>query len=146
MAAGGASWALQVAITSALRSSSAVAAIVGNTDRQVIDFVPEKPAYPYVLVGDDAWIDDSTKTEKASLHTVTVYAVSTYRGSRECKMLLEAIFDALDRLLPDLGSEYSCRTFSASEDEPATVALLDDGLTHQGAVHFRALVQETAAL
>jgi hypothetical protein len=105
----------------------------------VYDHVPQKTAYPYVVVGDDTAIpwdtDDSLGTEA----TVTVHAWSQYRGAAEAKQLLGQIYAALHRA--DIAVQNAHTIESIAEFQQTIVE--SDGLTRHGIIRFRITVDET---
>lgn len=61
----------------------------------VYDNVPEKPLYPYLIIGRDNAIDRSTKTYFAEEVTIQLNFFSLYRGYKEVKTLADEIVEKL---------------------------------------------------
>jgi hypothetical protein len=123
-----------------LQIQKAVYTVLKNAlSEPVYDHVPQKTAYPYVVVGDDTVVpwdtDDSLGTEA----TVTVHAWSQYRGRAEVKELLQKIYLALHR--QDVAVENAHTIESIAEFQQTIVE--SDGLTRHGIIRFRITVDET---
>jgi hypothetical protein len=120
-----ASLALQGAVYSAL--ATALAPV------KVYDDPPQGSAYPYVVIGDDACADASTKTDEGEDIDLTIHVWSRYRGKKEAKEILAAIKDALhDQPLSATGWGLVMARFEFSSVFPDP-----DGLTMHGVSRFR---------
>jgi hypothetical protein len=104
----------------------------------VFDNVPQDTGYPYIVIGDDTSVEWDTDDSIGSESTITIHAWSRYRGRKEVKEMLRAIYSALHRAefsveggyLVECGAEFQ-ETFLES-----------DGLTRHGVIRFRLLVDE----
>ncbi len=105
----------------------------------VYDHVPQKTAYPYVVVGDDTAVPFDTDDSLGTEATVTVHAWSQYRGRAEVKELLEDIYDALHRA--DIAVQNAHTIESIAEFQQTIVE--SDGLTRHGIIRFRITVDQT---
>ena len=104
----------------------------------VYDHVPQKTAYPYVVVGDDTSIPWDTDDSLGAESTVTIHAWSQYRGRAEVKGLLQQIYDALHR--QDIAIENAHTIESIAEFQQTIVE--SDGLTRHGIIRFRITVDD----
>lgn len=126
------SFALQKAIYTALDDNSALSALVTG----VYDDVPEGTSYPYITIGDDTAINVGTKTVDALEYTLTLHAWSQYRGRKEIKQIMSAIYDVLHDT--SLTVENSVLVNIKQEFEQSFVD--GDGITRHGVMRFRAVV------
>jgi hypothetical protein len=86
--------ALQAAIYTRLTGFAPLTSLIAG----VYDNVPENAHPPYVLIGDDTAIDDSTKLAAGWEATVTIHAWDFEQsGRKSVKAILSAIYDALHR-------------------------------------------------
>jgi hypothetical protein len=123
---------LQKAIYSALNGDAALSALVTG----VYDDVPEGTAYPYVVLGEDTGINFGSKTLDGLEYTLTIHAWSQYRGRKEVKEIMEAIYDALH----DASLSVTDATLVNIRQEFETTLMDADGLTRHGVMRFRAVV------
>ena len=129
---------VQSAMFDALASSSEVLGLLGNPP-QIYDHVPPGTAFPYVTFGAVSVQPYDTKTEIGFEQIVTLNIWSRYRGSKEMKDILQALYDALHRASLSVSSEV----FLLSEFHSADMAPLDDGLTYHAAARFSITTQTT---
>jgi len=123
---------LQAALVAALKGSAAVQAVVGA---RVYDHPPQSPAFPYVSVGDDQVVDDSTACEDAFECFSTVHLWSRAKGKPELKRLGAAVRAALDVDLTLTGFRL------VTHEHRDTRYFRDaDGVTEHGVASFRYLV------
>lgn len=139
--------ALQRAVFSALRDSDTMLAAFGSERPRVFDSIPQpepnetEAAYrkrvrmPYVTIGDDQIIDDSTTCEKAWEVFVTVHVWSRAVGRIEAKSIGSAIEETLDTTLTIDG-------FVVKEHElrDARYPIDPDGVTTHGIIVLRYLI------
>lgn len=134
---------LQKAIFSTLRDDATVIAAL-NGEARIYDRVPplastaaakNGAAFPYVTVGDDQIVDDSTTCGEAYELFATVHIWSRDVGKVASKLLASAIRAALDAPLVIEGFDVIVHEFSDARffREP-------DGLTEHGVLTFRYLV------
>ena len=129
--------ALQASVLTALRSTGALTALLGNGSNGVLDHVPENTAYPYVVIGESRGRPFDTKTEQGMEQTLTIHSWSRYRGMKELKEIMAAVVAALDRQsLSIVGHSLVLLQFESSETQ-----LDRDGLTRHGLQRFRALTE-----
>ena len=141
-------WALQQAVTSALKADATLRTLTEKTPAGIYDHVPqklwEKPELdghfkPYVVVGETEAREWDTKTEDGMEQTLMVHTWSRGRGMKEPKQIMGAIVDALDQVaLSVTGHDLVQLRFEFSE-----TFLEDDGLTRHGVQRFRALTEAT---
>jgi len=134
---------LQKAVYSTLRDDAAVVAAL-NGEARIYDRVPPQAspagaksgaAFPYVTIGDDQVVDDSTDCGDAYELFVTVHIWSRDVGKVASKLLASAIRAALDVPLAIDGFVVVVHEFNDARffREP-------DGLTEHGVLTFRYLV------
>lgn len=131
-----ASWPIQKAIFDKLEAvfSDSPPPVAGVT---VHDHVPPGTQCPYIAIGEDTAIDRGDKTNPGQETTITLHIWSEYRGRREVKQIMAAIYDALhERDLTVSGQNVVLLRFDFSE------TFLDpDGLTMHGVVRYRIVTQ-----
>lgn len=129
---------LQKAIFSTLESASITdyggAAITG-----IFDDLPEGTDYPYVVIGEDTAVDDSSKDKTIFEHTLTIHVWSQYRGRRDIKVIMEQVHDALHNVDISIAGASLCNL----RQEFQTTLLENDGITRHGVMRFRAVVSDT---
>ncbi len=104
----GSAWALQDAV--------AAAVMTAVTPVSVYDVVPDPPAYPFVLVGDDAAKDWSTSESHGEDVVITIHVWSQDSGREELKTLQGQIYNALhDQNLAVSGYSVAALVFVSSE-------------------------------
>jgi Protein of unknown function (DUF3168) len=129
---------VQGAMFNALAASSEVQSLLGNPP-PVFDHVPPGTAFPYVTFGALHVQPYDTKTEIGFEQIVTLNIWSRYRGSKEAKDILQALYDTLHRASLSVSGEV----FLLSEFHSADLAPLDDGLTTHAAARFTVTTQTT---
>lgn len=129
-----ASLELQGAIVAALKSSPAVAALVGP---RVFDRVPSDAAFPYILLGPDQVLSDGAECIDAVEISLQVDAWSRAVGFPEVKQIAGAVRTALhqaDLALP------AAALLSLEHRQTRTIRD-PDGITSHAVVEFTALVE-----
>ena len=126
---------LQKSIFNALDGDSTLQNLV--TD--VYDFVPENTAFPYVKVGEETSIDNSTKTLQGNEHTLVIHTFSRYRGSKEVKEIMSRIY----ALLHESSLSVSGASLVNLRFEFSDVIKENDGVTSHGLQRFRAVVYDS---
>jgi hypothetical protein len=105
----------------------------------VYDHVPQDTAFPYIVVGDDTSIPFDTDDSIGSETTCTIHVWSQYRGRKQVKDIMGAVYAALHRAsfaITD-GALIECASeFAESFLDP-------DGLTRHGVIRFRLIVEST---
>ena len=104
----------------------------------VYDGVPPNAQRPYVVIGDDACVDDSTKDQDSWLITASLEAWDDRaRGRKSVKQILGAIHDALHRqALAVTGFTVDWVRYVSESTEQS-----DDGLTYLGIIRFQIRVE-----
>lgn len=82
-------WPLQASLYNRLKNDTAV-----NGKANVYDAVPEGAAMPYVTIGEDTSVPDSTKTYDAEEITHTLHVYSSYNGKKEVKEIMSLVLEA----------------------------------------------------
>jgi Protein of unknown function (DUF3168) len=119
-----------------LAGDTTVQALLGNPAR-VFDHVPQGSPFPYLAIGSVSAIPFDTKTEAGLDQNLTIHSWSRYRGLKETKDIMAAVFAVLDgQSLAVTGHTLVLLRF-----EFATTFVDDDGLTRHGVQRFRALTQ-----
>ncbi len=129
-------WPAQQALHAKLLADANMQALLGNPLR-LYDQVPHEPVFPYATYGEMTAASFDTKERYGLEQSISFYIFSHYRGRKEVKDIMAALFAALNgATLSVSGAQFvDCRFLSA-----ATV-LSDDGLTQQGIMRFRILTQ-----
>ena len=106
----------------------------------VFDEVPEGTATPYVTLGYGTAIDYGTKDTDGGSYTVTFHVWSEYRGSKECKQIMDRIHTLLhNHSLSVTGFNLINLRFEFSE-----ILRDPDGITRHGVMRFRAVILGTS--
>ena len=126
------SFAIQKAIYDSLNSDTTISGMITG----IFDDVNEGTAYPYIVIGDDTAINVGTKTVDALEYTLTLHVWSQYRGRKEVKEIMAAIYDVLHDA--DLTVQNSVLVNIRQEFEQTLVD--GDGITRHGVIRFRAVV------
>lgn len=122
----------QEAVYAALVSDVGVRALLGTPPR-VYDHVQDDAAFPYIAFGVAHVAPDDSKLDSAFEHTLTLDIFSRYRGAKEAKEILQAVYAALHRA----ALSASGASFPLCEFHSAEIAPLDDGLTTHIAARFK---------
>ena len=104
----------------------------------VYDNVPENAVAPYIVIGDDTFIEYDTDSLRGFEATITVHSWSTYRGRAEVKTIMGLIYEALHR------AEFTIAGYNliGCDCEFSESFLESDGLTRHGVQRFRILIRE----
>jgi len=136
---------IQAAIFARLSGFDGLADLIG--DGQVFDFVPDDTEPPYVLIGDDTSVDDSTKTEGGWDMTLTVHAWDFEKaGRKSVKAILSAIYDALHRREGAFSLDGFTVDFIACEFEQTFRDASEEGQNdrfYHGVQRYRVLIAAT---
>ena len=129
-------FAAQETVYTRLAADATLKTLIGNPVR-LYDVVPPSSAYPYVTLGDALVRELDTKDGTGFVQELVFEAWSRYRGRKELKNIMQAIYDSLHRAsLTVSGCTFvDCRFLAAA------TRLDDDGLTLHGTLRFRLLVQ-----
>ena len=123
-------WEIQKAIFSRLSS---------ELSYSVFDHVPQdEQDFPYVVIGDDTGLQWDTGDSRGSESTLTIHVWSRQLGRRECKEIMDEIYQALHEYELDIDDMHTviCHwEFSESFLDP-------DGITRHGVTRFRIIAEE----
>jgi hypothetical protein len=129
---------VQQAVFDVLAADTAVQALLGNPAR-IYDHVPPGAVFPYVVFGPVVTRPYDDKDRTGFEQTVTLDIWSRYRGSKEVKDILQAIYDVLHRAELDVEDEV----FVSCEFVGADVVPESDGLIYRGEVRFDVITQSS---
>ncbi len=129
-------FAVQEAVYGTLSGNAALQSLIGNPTR-LYDVVPPAAVFPYVTLGDLTIKEFDTKDRSGFEQILVLRAWSRARGRKELKQIMQAIYDALHAAsLSVTGADaVSCQFQSAATSAES------DGLTLQGVLRFRVIVQ-----
>jgi len=128
-----AQFALQSTVYSTLTGDSTLTTSLGAS---IFDEVPEGTATPYVTIGEDTTTDYSAKGIDGSDITVNIDVWSEYKGSKECKEIMDRIHD----LLHDSNLSVSGFNLVNLRFEFSDILRDPDGVTRHGVMRFRAII------
>ena len=119
-------------------------ALDGVLSAPVYDHVPQKQPYPYVVIGEDNFVDWSDDTKNGMEATVNLHVWdrpennSGKRGKEVTKRIQSEIYSILQRSSFDIGTYGNVgMTFEYSD------CFMDsDGITYHGVQRFRLYVAE----
>lgn len=132
------SWELQKAVYSVLNGAS-ITDYAGSSITGVFDDVPESTAYPYIVIGEEASNNISTKTLDMHEHTLTIHTWSQYRGNKDIKVIMKQIYDNLNDVSLSVSGGQSVNL----KQEFLTTLIEGDGITRHGVMRFRAVVSDS---
>jgi len=132
------SFELQKTVFSALNSASITDA-AGSAITGVFDDVPEGTAYPYIVIGEEASNNISTKDLDMHEHTLTIHTWSQYRGLKEIKVIMKQIYDTLNNSSLSVSGGQAVNM----KQEFLTTLIDADGITRHGIMRFRAVVSDS---
>lgn len=133
--AGDAQFAVQDAIHDALVAASAVTTLVGTDN--VHDHTDAGTTYPYIVIGEVAAVPFDVKGTDGMDQTVQIDTWSRYRGSKEAKDIMRAVYQTLHRASLTIAGQDLVQirwTFSDIDRDP-------DGLTRHGIQQFQVITQ-----
>lgn len=123
---------LQEAIYSALN----VNALTVDLSCAVVDEPTNDQSYPFVSIGDARADDYSTKDLDGGEYEITFDVWSQYKGSKECKQIMDKIHDLLhDSNISVTGFNLINLQFDFSD-----ILRDPDGVTRHGVMRFRAII------
>ena len=126
--------ALQDAIFAALQGDANLMQVV----EEIWDEPDEDAPFPYVSIGDSTVVDNGTKTENGTEHTLTLHTWSQAAGRSETKQIMGLVYAALhEKDLSLVGDRLINLRFEFGDDfrDP-------DGRTYRGVMRFRAVIEE----
>jgi hypothetical protein len=128
-------WDLQKAVYTALAADGPLLALLGGA--HIHDAVPQRPAFPYVVIGEAQIRDWSTGTETGSEHMLMLHVWSRYGGKREAHEIADTVRAVLDGALLGLeGNRLVNLRHQYSE-----LKRDEDGETQHGVLRFRAVTE-----
>ncbi|MBV8061585.1 MAG: DUF3168 domain-containing protein [Alphaproteobacteria bacterium] len=128
---------LQQSLYNALAASAEITALLGSPPR-LYDHVPPGAVFPYAVFGATHITPYDNRTDTGFDHLLTIDIWSRYRGSKEAKDIVTALYDTLHRASLPLAGQ----TALLCECHSAEVALENDGFTTHAAVRFNILTQD----
>ena len=131
-----ASWSLQAAVFAALQADVTLQSLLGDPPR-VFDATPPLPAFPYVVIGDDAETNWDTATEEGSEHQFEIHVWSRSGGHKEAK----AIADAVRATLDNAALSLTGHTLIGIRYLDADFTRETDGETYRATLRFRAVTE-----
>lgn len=133
----GADWNIQKAIAELLFADTNLSALIGD---RLYEEVPDKPQFPYVVLGDTQEIDDSVQCLDGSELFIDLHVWTNEPGYKKCKLISAILKTLLHRADLTLDEERCVliehritRTF-----QDRTVII------KHGVVTFRALTEVTS--
>lgn len=103
----------------------------------VYDDVPQNAAFPYVVIGDDTSIPLDDDCGSGFESTITLHVWSIYKGRKQVKDIMGAIYAALHRQDLTITGGYLITMNFDYQD-----SFLDpDGVTRHGVIRFRLLTR-----
>lgn len=127
---------LQQEIYQALTGDSTLMTLVTG----VYDRVPQDSAYPYVVIGDMAGNDWSSKTTTGMEYLITLHVWSREGGRKETALIMERLHTLLHQSnLTITGQSLVLMQFLSS-----SLSLENDGWTYHGILRLRALLETTS--
>jgi hypothetical protein len=130
-------FALQSAIYSTLNSDSNLTSTLGAG---VFDDVTEGTDTPFVTIGEDTASEYDTKDLDGTETTINIDVWSEYKGSKECKQIMDRIHDLLhDSNISVTGFNLVNLRFEFSD-----IIRDPDGVTRHGVMRFRAVILGTS--
>lgn len=129
-------FAVQDAVLEVLAASSAVQEHLGSPAR-IFDHVPPEATFPFLTLGEAVAVPFDTKDRSGMSQTITLHVWSRYRGRKQVKDVLKAVYDTLHQgTLSVAGQDFVDCRFEAAE-----TMLDDDGLTYHGVARYRVRTQ-----
>lgn len=125
-------FALQEAIYSALN----VSAITTDLNCAVVNEPTNDQSYPFIQIGDDRVDDYSTKVEDGGEYELNFDVWSQYKGSKECKQIMDKIHD----LLHDSNVSVTGFNLVNIQLDYSDILRDPDGVTRHGVMRFRAII------
>jgi hypothetical protein len=123
------SWVLQQAVYAALSADSTVTSLCGG---RVFDAVPERAAFPYIVIG-EAEEAGAAPVE----HRLTLHLWSRGGGCREIKLIANAVRTRLDGAALTLAGHVLIDLAFLTADYHRQ----SDGETYRGTLNFRAVTE-----
>jgi hypothetical protein len=129
-------YSFQQAVYQLLSSDSTLLALVDA----VYDRPPQGSPFPYITLGDMAISDWSTKTSTGTEILLTIYIWSRSGGRKETADISDRVYRLLHQASVSVSGQALVQIRYLSSD----IQLDDDGITYQGMMRFRSLLEATA--
>ncbi len=129
-------FATQQAVFNALSASTDLQNFLGSPPR-LYDHVPQGDVFPFAVYSTTHIAPYDTKTEIGFEQTIEIDIFSRYRGSKEARDILQAVYNALHRATLSI----SGFVLIACEFHSAEILLENDGLTTRANARFTVLTQ-----
>jgi len=130
-------WDVQTSLYTTLSSDATLTALLANGAGSVLDYIEEDTSFPYVVISDSKTKPFDTQLGYGVDMTVSIHSWSRYKGLKETKQIMSAIYDALhdmDLVIPNQTTILSY--FESSENK-----LGKDGITRHGIQKFRIVTE-----
>ena len=124
---------LQKSIYETLTSDTTLMALVSG----VFDRTPQGTAFPYVMLGESAGSDWSTKTTNGMEQNVILHVWSRQGGRTEAANIMARIHT----LLHHANLNVDGQTLVLIQFTGSNITLENDGFTYQGIMRFQALLE-----
>lgn len=131
------SFQLQQAVFTALSNDNNLTSTLGAS---VVDDVPHGTSYPFVTIGEARTNDYSVKNDIGSEHIFEVDVWSQYKGSKECKQIM----DRVHNILHDSNLNVSGFNLINLRFDFSNIMRDPDGTTRHGVMRFRAIILGTS--
>jgi hypothetical protein len=104
----------------------------------IYDNVPDNAVAPYVVIGDDTFVEFDSDDVSGFEATITIHSWSIYRGRKQVKELMGNIYNLLHR------AEFTVTGYNlvGCDCEFSETFLESDGVTRHGVQRFRILIRE----
>jgi len=123
---------IQLAVINQLKANAELVALAG-----IYDSVPKTTVYPYVIIGDDFGVDDSTDDFIRRETISTIHSWSRDRGKEETKLIQGYLDEILNRTeLTMVGYSNTLIHIQSSDS-----FLEADGKTRHGIVNFKLITK-----
>ena len=130
------SFELQKTIYAKLNTDSTIKTTYSAT---VHDHVSSGTAFPYVVIGEETLIDDSSSKDiDFNEFTLTIHTFSRNRGRKEAKQIMARIYTLLHKASLTVTGANHINT----RVEYSDVVREQDGLTYHGVQRFRTILHD----
>ena len=145
-----AAYAIQAAIFTLLRANAGLSALLASSvidgdsaNKAVYDQAPQvdqsegTTAFPYVVIGEDTAGEFDADDFAGQETTITLHVWSRYRGKKEVKQILDALYSALHNAALTVTGHiavYCYFEYSESFQDP-------DGVSMHGVARYRIVTQ-----
>ena len=127
--------AAQKGIIDNLKASVGLSALVGT---RIYDYVPQKPTFPFINIGEDSLTEFDTTTEYGARIAATIHTWSNNRGRKECKDIQAEIRNSLH----EATLTFPAFTIDICRWESSQSFIDADGTTRHGVCIYNLYIQE----